>query len=267
MHVCTALGDYSESYLSRHSPGVIDVQRKIADTVASVDRIVCLNEGEINFFRKYFPGADAKLSRIVNGYQPPAAAPGSKSRKELGLPDKGFLFGMVGRGVEKKGWKQAIDAFMLAGLPSAYLVLVGGGEYLRELATKVIDDRIIFTGETPAPLKYIAHFDVGLMPTLFEQESLPTVIMEYLYCGKPVIATNVGDIRKMLTDDSTGEMAGALVDREKLLTGGDTLVLLMRKFVEEPAFRKQKESAAPGAFVKFDMEACADAYLRLYGGT
>ena len=117
-------------------------------------------------------------------------------------------------------------------------------------------------GFSPDPVEWIDRFDVGLLPTEFPHESLPTVVMEYLFCGKPVIATDVGEVATMVAAPS-GELAGTLVNPDEA-TLTDQLAAAMQAYLDDPALRRRHAALAPAAFAKFDMGKCAAAYARLY---
>ena len=120
-----------------------------------------------------------------------------------------------------------------------------------------------FAGFSPDPVDKIETFDVGLLPSKFPNESLPTVIMEYLFCGKPAIATNVGEIREMLRTPD-GELAGTLLDFDGNQISTDQLAAAMQTYFDDPALRRRHAALAPAAFAKFEMGKCASAYAQLY---
>jgi len=49
-------------------------------------------------------------------------------------------------------------------------------------------------------------------PSRFVSESMPSTVIEYLACGKPVIATTMGSIPEMITYD--GREAGLLIQHD-----------------------------------------------------
>ena len=87
--------------------------------------------------------------------------------------------------------------------------------------------------------------------------------MEYLFCGKPVVATNVGEIGEMIRTPG-GALAGTLLnyDGDRITT--DDLAASMRAYINDPVLRQRHAALAPAAFAKFDMGACAASYARLY---
>lgn len=263
IHITTIHGDYSSFYNNEVDARMLHVRGKIKDTLSSLDHIVCLCEEHQDFFLRNFQETTSKLALIYNGYQPANEDYKTQTKATLGLPPDKFLFGMVSRGVEKKGWQKAIDAFIAADINNAALVLVGSGDFLDKLAAENKCPNIIFTGFSSTPITFIQHFDVCLLPTLFHYESLPTAVMEYLFCNKPVIATNVGEIGKMITAAGTMQ-AGDLLSFNNLDVHVAELSDLMRRYYSEPGYLSEKSAHATKAFSKFDMKKCTESYLALY---
>lgn len=101
----------------------------------------------------------------------------------------------------EEGLGRGDRAFEALQRPDAALVLVGAGSYVDELRRRPLPEGAILAGFSANTLEYVQHFDVGLLPTLFPHESLPTVVIEYVYCGKPVIASDVGEIEQMIRSE------------------------------------------------------------------
>jgi glycosyltransferase involved in cell wall biosynthesis len=170
---------------------------------------------------------------------------------------------MASRGVRLKGWATAVEALSRMPVASAELLLVGEGEYLDELRRAAVPPHVHFIGFSANPVDWIMESDVGLLPSEFPHESLPTAVMEYLYCGKPVIATDVGEISAMLSTPD-GQRAGILLGFDDQRVSVEELSAAMQAYVDDPGLRERHAALARGAFAKFDMGACAAAYSALY---
>jgi glycosyltransferase involved in cell wall biosynthesis len=264
-HVTTLHGDYSRygvDPLARRAARVLHPRRSIARVISEFDAIACITDEQVRSTMNYkdLTRSSIDVSLIYNGYEPDASTK-AVSLAELGVPEGSFIFGMVARGIKEKGWSELIEAFRRLKMPDSYLLLVGDGEYIRSLKFHVRDDNIIFTGYTPNPEKYIRSFDVGCLPS--RSENLPTAIIEYLSAGKPVIATNTGQVAEMLTvDDKTS--AGIVVGVGEFDFMVESLTSAMLTMRTDVRLREQYKGAAAAAASKFKMSTCVSSYEALY---
>ncbi len=257
-HVITTHGDY-QPFLDGHAdPQMLRPVIRMRQALGSADAIAAVCRQHLDHLTVAFPEVGDRLHLIYNGYAAQAA------RGPVPLPPGKFLFGMVSRGVEQKGWRVAVEAFRALDRSDASLVLVGEGPAIARLRREA-PPGVIFAGFTATPLDWIERFDVGLLPTLFPHESLPTAVIEYLACGKPVIATDVGEIGAMLRG-SGGRMAGRLLPFVNGRVAPQDLARSMAELMDDPALRTRMSELARDAFARFDMERCVAAYEALYRG-
>ena len=142
-------------------------------------------------------GYDAsKISVIRNGVDLARfddAPPPSQLRRELGLPDRTPLVGVVSR------------------MPDARFLVVGetspmDRDYLGELQQYAgrcgVADCVIFAGLRTDIPGVLASLDVSVMPSL--NEALSNVVLESMAAGAPTVATRVGGTPEALVDGVTG---------------------------------------------------------------
>ena len=258
-HIVTLHGDYAPFLNGQSDPQMRNLERRMASIVDEADAIVAICGEHRAFICNRFETATDKTVLIYNGFAPWRDAKRAPSNQH---GDK-LIFGMASRGVKLKGWAKAIAAFGRLQPGAAELILVGEGPYLDELRRGPLPAGVRFTGFSPHPVEWILNFDVGLLPSEFPHESLPTAVTEYLFCGKPVIATNVGEIAAMIRAPD-GELAGQLLDFDDGQISTDQLAAAMQAYLDDPALRARHAALAPAAFAKFDMGECAAAYARLY---
>lgn len=256
-HVLTMHGDYAPFLAGQSDPQILHVGEVVRSVLDRTDGVVAICDEHRRFLLQLDPSLEGKVETIVNGYQASSGSPVPP------LQAAEFRFGMVSRGVRLKGWDVAIEAFALLGRPGATLTLVGEGPHLNQLRTRPLPSNVHLVGATSEPLGYIRQFDASLLPTLFPHESLPTVIIEYLLCGKPVIATDVGEVRTMLTAPD-GTMAGRLLDFARSTVSPIQLAGFMAELMDNAALRLTMSQAATQAAKRFDMRRCVEAYLTLY---
>jgi glycosyltransferase involved in cell wall biosynthesis len=121
---------------------------------------------------------------------------------------------MVGRLVEWKGPDRFIAAAARAGkeMPQARFMLVGDAifgekDYVDELKTMAsrldLDERMIFTGFREDVLEIMAGLDVLVHASLLP-DPLPTVLIEAMALGLPVVGADGGGVREIVEDGVTG---------------------------------------------------------------
>jgi glycosyltransferase involved in cell wall biosynthesis len=151
---------------------------------------------------------DADVQVILNGVDPTRFTLRDKTvaRQALGLPATGQLILLVGQMVEVKGIPWLLHALrsMGNGAGSPTLLLVGEGPLRRAYQRLAMDlglqGQVRFLG--PRPNEDIPQFmraaDVLCLPS--RREGCPTVVLESLACGLPVVASAVGAVPALVTD-------------------------------------------------------------------
>ena len=136
-----------------------------------------------------------------------------QARNKLGLDNDTFVFGTTGRMVSVKGYLYLIKAFKKLYLKNTgkdiKLVLIGDGKLKEELQQYVnkknLQDVILFPGEIIDAKLLMPAFDVFVLSSL--SEGLPLVLLEAMAAKVPVIATKVGGVPSVITDQ--GELIDA----------------------------------------------------------
>lgn len=174
----------------------------------------------------------------------------------------GITFGMVARGVDDKGWHEAVMALRLLrarGLQNLRLVLVGDGPALLRLREETREeDWIVHVGYQSDAAAWIRGFDVGLLPSCLTEESLPLSVIEYLLCGKPVIATAVGGIPDMVG------AAGLLVPMAANGRADVQQLAAAMQHMMDDSHRARYAAATAQASAAFDLSSCVSAYEALF---
>ena len=133
--------------------------------------------------------------------------PGS-TRDDLGIPSDAPLLLTVAVLRQPKGIQYMIEAMLaiLTAVPDTRYVIVGDGEYaqpLQQLAQQQkVSDRIIFTGIRHDVPQLLAASDLFVLPTLLD--ALPTVLIEALAAGKPIVASDVGGVPEIVVHGRNG---------------------------------------------------------------
>lgn len=156
-----------------------------------------------------------KLKRIYNGIDDtPYRQPSDQLRKELQLPHTTLVIGMVGRVHSWKGQGYFIRiASQLAGsFSNIHFVMIGdafpGYEYLYEeldqlKQTEGVAGLISNLGYRTDVAGLLQGFDIFVLPSTLP-DPLPTVVLEAMASGLPVVATRHGGAAEMVTEGETG---------------------------------------------------------------
>lgn len=118
------------------------------------------------------------------------------------------VFGAASRLSVEKGLDRFIEAAALVAreLPSARFVICGDGiekPALQELARKLrMDTQVEFRPWTGNVAEALGTYDIFVMPSL--REGLPITLLEAMAAGLPVVASDIGGIREVVTDGKEG---------------------------------------------------------------
>ncbi len=133
-----------------------------------------------------------------------------KKKKELNLKDDDFVVLMIAELNKNKNHIQLIKAMELLKnkYPNIKAILVGEGNKLEELEEEVnkrgLQDNIIFLGFRTDINEIINASDIGIL--LSYREGLPRNIMEFIACGRKVIATDIRGCRDIVCNETIGEL-------------------------------------------------------------
>ncbi|MGH2351517.1 MAG: glycosyltransferase family 4 protein [Chloroflexota bacterium] len=193
----------------------LEIERALA---RASTRIIALGDVQRQELLEYGVGAPAKVVSIPLGFELSPFLQAEKTRgrlrAELGLagsnPASTPLLGMIGRLVPIK----RVDIFLaaaariLAAAPDARFVLVGDGELRGELealaARPPLAGHVHFLGwRGPADLPGL-FADLDAVVLTSDNEGMPTTIIEAMAAARPVVATDVGGVRSLVTDGETG---------------------------------------------------------------
>ncbi|KZX55066.1 hypothetical protein A3709_08715 [Halioglobus sp. HI00S01] len=187
------------------------------------------------------------------------------SREVLGLPEDAFVFTLVSRAMAEKGWAEAIAATGVAREQSGrdiHLLLVGDGPEYDRLATSELPDYVHLEGFQRNVRGYFAVADVGFLPSKFRGESFPLVIIECLQTGVPYLATDLGEISRML--DSSQGPAGAVVPLDNHEIDIARLASEMARLAGDADYYASLHAAVPAAAEKFDPAVLAEKHDEAY---
>ena len=184
------------------------------------------------------------------------------SRGELGIQPEDFVLCMVARGIPDKGWQEAIEAVQLANHDSPrsiHLLLIGDGEEPERLRLLHDHDRRLhFLGFQSQIRSFYACSDMGFIPSRFQGESFPLVLIDSLMTGRPVLASAIGEIPAML--QTPEGPAGVLFELDDWQIPVAELSRLIHDLANDNQRYRELSARVPLAASRFDPERMADAY-------
>ena len=241
------------------------VRRLLNTLVENADGWIYTADKNLAAFAEYGIEAD-RLFKFDNA-MPRDARAFPKTRAELNIAEDATVFVFVARGVERKGWRAAVMAFQklrarFADRPM-HLVLVGTGTKTDEARQLVgPEDPISFLGFVSEINGLYRIADCAVVPTRFPGESNPLCIIQAIQEGVPVIATDIGEIRKMLTGEEG--LCGILLEPQRdTQMFAEDLSHKMEKILDLSSrenLRRQSTSLKP----KFDLTNMIVRYETIY---
>lgn len=224
------------------------------------DHIVCVAAYEREKALRLRLAPPEKLCVIYNGVAPAPAEHG-RLRRELHLPDETPLVVGAGRLAQPKdplGFIQ-MAATVLERFPDTRFVWLGDGpmmaECCRELRAHGLEGRVWFLGNRPDARVLLNDADLFVLPSY--AEALPLVILEAMWAGKPVVATQVGGVPELVEHGvngllvAPGDPTALATAVEEMLSDGER-----RRAAGEAGHRR--------AMASFREEVMRRAYLQLY---
>lgn len=225
-------------------------------------RVIAVSDGiKKELLQYHIP--DSKIARIYLGINLDrfgSASSISAIRQELGIAKEARIFSCISQARQEKGLEYLIRALpkVMEMFPDIKVLLVGGGpltESLRELARQLlVDNHIVFCGVRNDVERIISASEFMVLPSLTEAQGL--VILEAFACGKPVIASSVGGIPEVITD----EVNGLLVPPKDV----DSLAERMIRLLQDTKSRQRMGMAAVEKAKMFDVNIGVERTIELY---
>ena len=208
--------------------------------------------GEIQKMTKQFYGLRRDPELV---YNPVDTARFAVSGREA---HDSFVILSVGRLSAQKNQQLLIRAFSNLHRKNdrAELYILGEGPMRSELEKLIgeegLEDCVHLEGNVPDPERYYSRADVFAMSSAYE--GLPLVLLEAMAASLPVVSTDVGGVRDIVSDN------GILV-REG---DGQALEEALWWMMEHPSERRVMGERSRNGVQKYDSEVIAGEYTELY---
>lgn len=173
----------------------------------------------------------------------------------------GRVIGAIGRLESQKGFEYFLQAArrILSEFPDTNFVIVGAGperEKLEALARDLgVARQVVFTGQRKDMPGVYASMDLFVLSST--DEGMPIVVLEAMAASRPIVATSVGAVPKLVVSGKTG----LLVEPRDPAALSKAAIQLLK----DPALaRKLGETAHRVVALNNSADAMARKYLELY---
>lgn len=179
-----------------------------------------------------------------------------EKRKEFGLKDKDFVVLMVAEINKNKNHIQLINAMDILKdkYPNIKVLCIGDGTLKESLEKQIIlrnlQNNIFMLGYRLDVNKLINISDIGIL--LSRREGLPRNIMEFMACGRKVIATDIRGCRDLICDETIGILVN-VDDYESTA-----------KAIEKYYILNDKSFEVSEEIRKYDIESINSELLKIY---
>ena len=200
------LQGYFSPFMSRLYQLIETILARFTDII-----VVVSEQQKVELYNKFGIGREEQYRIVPLGFDFLPFAECSKNRgrfkAHLGLPENEFkLVGTVGRLTQIKNhslFLRAAQKLKIAeGDKKTRFLVVGDGELRAELEAQTqqlaIADRVFFTGwiGNLSPL----YADLDVLALTSNNEGTPVAVIEAMAAGVPVLATDVGGVRELVSD-------------------------------------------------------------------
>lgn len=246
--------------------GCMPIVTRLAHVVMSTGRSVA----------RAHPGTDSLGDRLIT-FVPPVEwqrfswtwADRQAARDRLMASPDDFVVGAVGNLNPQKGFDLLLEACWLARKQDPHLLLRIRGaaspnhqpydaRLLKRASMLGFDDWSIDRVPSGSEVRDILPgFDILVSSSMPRSEGLPTVILEGMAAGLPVVATDVGGTSELVSNGVTG----FVVEPQDPVAIANAILLLAR----DPGLRKGMGRAAQRKLLEeWPIENCVEAYLGAY---
>jgi colanic acid/amylovoran biosynthesis glycosyltransferase len=242
------------------APG--DFEIGLDQLMESARSTVTVSDFAAHFLKKRFPASVAKIHRVYNGIDL-----NDFRRSDFSSPIPSII--AVGRLIEKKGFTDLIRACEVVRKRGREFrcQIIGEGPLQEPLRAQIDDGGLAGQVEVAGPHSQsevrsrLAGATLFVLPCIAEpsgaMDNLPTVIMEAMAAGLPVVSTQIGGIPEMVVESETGLLVSP--------NDPSALADAIEKLLVDPALAKEfGQAGCERACALFSIEKSVRELLRLF---
>jgi|GEM_PF-1130872 len=240
-----------------------DCKNTLERVTKSCSKFIYTADKNLTSIVKYGYEDQIQLEKMENGL--PEKEVQAIERDTLGIGKNDFVLCLVSRALPEKGWHEASEAVKRANNQiekNIHLLLIGDGEMKDQMMNEKAS-YIHLLGAKANIRDYFAMSDVGFLPTRYPGESFPLVIIDSLMCHKPVIATDLGEIKNQISTEE-GELAGILLHLNDWKLDIEEMSQAILKLARSNELYQELVLRTESASKKFNIERVVDRYLKIY---
>ena len=267
VHTVHGLLFHDRMPLARRAPFVLAE----ALTARMVDHLLFQSREDMDVARRWRIAGASKIHYQGNGIEvkrfDPTQVPPERRRAlraKWGVPDGGFVVGIVGRLVREKGYEEFLAAAeaLSRRLPEVRFVVIGPAEPdqrdaidVERRASASLRPRLRWLGMRLDVAELYPAMDVFVLPS--HREGIPRALMEASAMGLPVVASDIRGCREVVAHGETGLLVPV---RDAMALAGAV----------ESLARRRTEARAMGAagrariLAHFDEEQVVDRLVAFY---
>jgi len=216
--ICTLHGSPGRAVAERRGWLVGALYREVERiALLGTARVIAIDTGTREEYQHRYPWLRDRLRVIPNAVDGKSFHPmdRTEAKRRFGIEGTTFLY--AGRLEPEKRVLEILQAFRSVGNDHTTLLIAGSGTQrsIVEMAARNLPVRLL--GD-------IAHLEIpnllnasDALVLFSEREGLPTVALEALACGTPVITTRVGDLPDLIRDGETGYLVSDVKDLESAM--------------------------------------------------
>jgi len=197
---------------SRYYAGRLRRRAALRAAVARSDSVVAVSHQLADQISRDLFVRRSCIDMVANGVRC-APGEGTAVREELGLGPDDTLLVAIGNLYPVKGHRYLVEAMALLAdrHPALHLAIAGRGELAPAIAACAaqhgLGSRVHLLGLRADVAAVLAAADVFVLPSL--SEGLPLALLEAMFAGRPIVASDVGEVRRALAGGDAGMLVEA----------------------------------------------------------